>query len=191
MRIIVGCEESQALTIELRKRGHEAYSCDLLECSGGHPEWHLQQDITPLLKLRWDGAVFFPPCTDLAVSGARWFAEKKSNGSQYRSIGFFLMLASANIPRIAIENPVGIMSKIYRKPDQIIHPWQFGHGETKSTCIWVKGLPLLKPTNIVDGRETRIHFMPPSPERSKLRSKTYSGIAEAMAEQWFGTEAQP
>lgn len=128
--------------------------------------------------------IAFPPCTDLAVSGARWFKEKQADGRQQRSIEFFIRLVNSNIPNIAIENPIGIMSSHYRKPDQIIQPWQFGHGETKATCLWLKNLPKLKPTNIVEGREQRIWKLPPSEDRGKLRSKTFPGIAKAMAEQW-------
>lgn len=186
MKILVACEESQAVTIELRKLGHEAYSCDLEPCSGGHPEWHLQVDALELLKIRWDMILAFPPCTHLAVSGARHFAEKRADGGQQHGIDFFMRFADADCPRIAIENPVGIMSTVWRKPDQIIQPWQFGHGETKKTCLWLKGLPLLQPTDIVDGRQERIWRMPPGPDRAKLRSKTYPGIARAMAEQWAG-----
>ncbi len=187
MRVLVACEESQAVTIELRKLGHEAYSCDIIPCSGGHPEWHLQQDVIPLLKEQWDMIIAFPPCTDLAVSGARWFDEKIKDGRQQKSIDFFMEFTKLDhIPKVAIENPIGIMSNLYRKPDQIIQPWQFGHGETKATCLWLKGLPLLKPTEIVSGREQRIWKMPPGPERSRLRSKTFPGIAKAMAEQWGG-----
>lgn len=186
MKILVACEESQAVTIELRKLGHEAYSCDLEECSGGHPEWHLQQDVLPLLREQWDMILAFPPCTDLAVSGARWFEEKRKDGRQQRSIEFFMQFAELDCPRVVIENPVGIMSSLYRKPDQIIQPWQFGHGETKKTCLWLKNLPLIIPTNIVAGREQRVWKMPPGPERSKLRSRTYPGIAKAMAKQWAG-----
>ena len=151
MRILVACEESQAVTTELRRLGHEAYSCDLQECSGGHPEWHLQVDALELLKMRWDMILAFPPCTDLAVSGAKWFAEKRADGRQQRSMDFFMRFANADCERIAIENPVGIMSSHWRKPDQIIQPWQFGHGETKATCLWLKGLPKLTPTEIVGG----------------------------------------
>ena len=186
MKILVACEESQAVTIELRKLGHEAYSCDIIECSVGHPEWHLQQDVTPLLGQAWDMIVAFPPCTDLAVSGARWFEEKRKDGRQQASIDFFMQFANADCPMIAIENPIGIMSNIWRKPDQIIQPWQFGHGETKATCLWLKGLPMLIPTNIVDGREQRIWRMPPNADRARLRSKTFPGIAKAMAMQWAG-----
>lgn len=154
MKILVACEESQAVTIELRKLGHEAYSCDIEPCSGGHPEWHLQQDVTQLLKIEWDMIIAFPPCTHLAVSGARYFEEKRKDGRQQQGIDFFMMFANANCKKIAIENPVGIMSTKFRKPDQIIQPWQFGHGETKATCLWLKGLPKLEPTEIVEGLET-------------------------------------
>jgi len=184
MRVLVACEESQAVTKEFRALGHEAFSCDLEPCSGGHPEWHLQQDVLPLLPQSWDMIVAFPPCTHLAVSGAKWFAEKRKDGRQQAAIDFFMAIATVPCPRIAIENPVGIMSRMWRKPDQIIQPWMFGHGETKATCLWLKGLPKLTPTDVVSGREQRIWKMPPSKERAKLRSKTYEGIAKAMANQW-------
>lgn len=184
MRVLVACEESQAVTIAFRKLGHDAYSCDVQECSGGYPEWHIKQDVIPLLRGNWDIIIAFPPCTDLAVSGARWFKQKQVDGRQQKSIDFFMKFVNADCNKIAIENPIGIMSTIYRKPDQIIQPWQFGHGETKATCLWLKGLPLLKPTKIVNGREHNIWKMPPSPDRAKLRSKTYPGIAYAMADQW-------
>lgn len=190
MRILVACEESQAVTRELRRLGHEAYSCDIEPCSGGHPEWHLQQDVTQLLKIKWDMVIAFPPCTDLAVSGARYFEQKRKNGRQQKSIEFFMMFANCGCPKTAIENPIGIMSGIYRKPDQIIQPWQFGHGETKRTCLWLKGLTKLKPVDIVPGREQRIWKMPPGKDRAKTQSKTYPGIAKAMAEQWAGKNAQ-
>ncbi len=190
MRVLVACEESQAVTRELRRLGHEAYSCDIEPCSGGHPEWHLQQDVTQLLKIKWDMVIAFPPCTDLAVSGARYFEQKRKDGRQQKSIEFFMMFANCGCPKTAIENPIGIMSGIYRKPDQIIQPWQFGHGETKRTCLWLKGLPKLKPVDIVPGREQRIWKMPPGKDRAKTRSKTYPGIAKAMAEQWAGKNAQ-
>lgn len=186
MRVLVACEESQAVTKELRRLGHEAYSCDIEPCSGGHPEWHLQVDALELLKMKWDMILAFPPCTHLAVSGARYFPEKRKNGRQKAAIDFFLSFANAECPKIAIENPVGIMSTYYRKPDQIIQPWQFGHGETKKTCLWLKGLPPLIPTNIVDGREQRIWKMSPSLDRAKNRAKTFPGVARAMAEQWAG-----
>jgi len=184
LKILVACEESQAVTIELRKLGHEAFSCDLLPCSGGHPEWHLQQDVFEVINKGWDLMIAFPPCTDLAVSGARWFPEKIANGSQGFAVSFFLALANAPIDKIVIENPIGIMSTRYRKPDQIIQPWQYGHGETKATCLWIKGVPKLTPTNIVEGREKRIWKIAPSPDRAKLRSKTFPGIAKAMAIQF-------
>jgi len=186
VKILVACEESQAVTIELRRLGHEAYSCDIIPCSGGHPEWHIQQDVIPLLTQKWDMILAFPPCTHLAVSGAKWFAAKRADGRQQNAIDFFMQFANSDCPRIAIENPVGIMSTVWRKPDQIIQPWQFGHGETKKTCLWLKGLPLLIPTEIVEGREQRIWKMPPSEDRAKNRAKTFPGIARAMAEQWAG-----
>ena len=203
MKILVACEESQAVTKELRKLGHEAYSCDLLPCSGGHPEWHLQQDVIPLLKEKWDMIIAFPPCTHLAVSGARHFEQKRKDGRQQQGIDFFMKFVNADCPRIAIENPIGIMSSIYRKPDQIIQPWMFGDKYTKSTCLWLKGLPKLKPTNIVEhgdyfewvdknGKKKRqpkwfyeaLKYAKTPEERSILRSKTFPGIAKAMAEQW-------
>lgn len=184
MKILIACEESQAVCIEFRKLGHEAYSCDIEPCSGGHPEWHLQQDVIELLKQKWDVIIAFPPCTDLCVSGARWFKQKIADGRQKKSIDFFMEIINSNSNKIAVENPIGIMSSNYRKPDQIIQPWQFGHGETKATCLWLQGLPKLKPTKIVEGREQRIWKLPPSHNRSKLRSKTYTGIAKAMADQW-------
>lgn len=184
MKVLVACEESQAVTIAFRKLGHEAYSCDTDPCSGGHTEWHLQQDVIPLLKQEWDMIIAFPPCTHLAVSGARWFDEKRKDGRQQKAIEFFMRFTKSKCKKISIEQPIGIMSTKYRKPDQIIQPWQFGHGETKSTCLWLKGLPLLLPTKIVEGREQRIWKLPPSKDRSSLRSKTYAGIAKAMAEQW-------
>ena len=184
MRVLVACEESQEVCKAFRARGHEAYSCDLQECSGGHPEWHLKVDALELLKLKWDLIIAHPPCTDLAVSGARWFKEKQADGRQQRSIEFFMRFINADCEKIAVENPVCIMSSLYRKPDQIIQPWQYGHGETKATCLWLKGLEPLKPTDIVNGREHRCWRMAPGPERAKERAKTYTGIARAMAEQW-------
>ena len=186
MKILVACEESQAVTIEMRRLGHEAYSCDIEPCSGGHPEWHLQVDALELLKMKWDMILAFPPCTHLAVSGARYFEQKRKDGRQQAAIDFFMQFANADCSKIAIENPVGIMSTYYRKPDQIIQPWQFGHGETKKTCLWLKGLPPLISTEIVEGREQRIWKMPPSEDRAKNRVKTFPGIARAMAEQWAG-----
>ena len=191
MKILVACEESQVVTTELRNRGHEAYSCDLLPCSGGHPEWHLQQDVIPLLRDKWDMIIAFPPCTHLAVSGAKHFKEKIADGRQQQGIDFFMQFTNLECPKIAIENPVGIMSTIFRKPNQIISPWQFGHTTNKKTCLWLKGLPLLKSTNIIpeEERTNEIWFMPPSKDRPQQRSKTFPGIARAMANQWAtGTE---
>jgi site-specific DNA-cytosine methylase len=203
MKVLVACEESQAVTKEFRKLGHEAFSCDLQECSGGHPEWHLQQDVTELLEQNWDLIIAFPPCTDLAVSGARHFERKIADGSQQKSIEFFMTIANSNCQRIAIENPIGIMSGKWRKPDQIIQPWQFGDKAQKSTCLWLKGLPKLAPTEIVEkgeffeftskkGEKKRMPMWyykalqdAKTPEqRRTLRSKTFPGIAKAMAEQW-------
>lgn len=182
MRVLVACEESQAVCIAFRERGHEAYSCDILPCSGGHPEWHMQDDVLNHLKDGWDIMIAFPPCTNLASSGARWM---KAKGMKVvESIEFVRKLICAPIDKICIENPIGILSSNIRKPDQIIQPWMFGHGETKSTCLWLFGLPKLYPTSVVEGREHRIWRMAPSPERAKLRSKTFPGIAKAMAEQW-------
>jgi hypothetical protein len=185
MKALVACEESQAVCIEFRKLGHEAYSCDILPCSGGHPEWHIQDDVSKHLE-GWDMIIAFPPCTHLASSGARWFPEKRKDGRQQAAINFFMQMVNAPCDRIAIENPIGIMSTVYQKPDQIIQPWMFGHGETKSTCLWLKGLPKLIPTDTVDGREQRVWKMPPSEDRAILRSKTFPGIARGMAEQWGG-----
>lgn len=187
MRVLIACEESQEVCKAFRVKGHEAYSCDILPCSGGHPEWHIQGDVIEHLKRKpldyYDLVIAFPPCDDLAVSGARWFKEKKANGRQQKSIDFFMFFA--DYPgKGSIENPIGIMSTVYRKPDQIIQPYQFGHGETKATCLWLKGLPKLTPTDIVEGREQRVWKMPPSKDRKRLRSKTYPGIAKAMADQW-------
>ena len=186
MRVLVGCEYSGAVRDAFRRRGHDAWSCDLLPAEDGSP-CHFEESVLPLLHSRawnfgWDMLIAFPPCTHLCVSGARWFKSKKKQ--QADAVDFFMALANAPVSKIAIENPVGIMSSRYRQPDQIIQPWQFGHGETKATCLWLKGLPKLQPTNIVAGREARIHKMPPGPDRGKERSRTYAGIAEAMAEQW-------
>jgi hypothetical protein len=184
MKILIACEESQTVTIAFRNLGIEAYSCDILPCSGGHPEWHIQGDVLNVLNDGWDMMIAFPPCTHLAVSGAKHFKQKQKDGRQQQGIDFFMEMVNAPIPIKAIENPIGIMSTKYRKPDQIIQPWQFGHGETKATCLWLFGLPKLTPSNIVEGREQRLHRLPPSPDRAKIRSKTFPGIANAMAEQW-------
>lgn len=225
MNILVACEESQAVTIEFRKIGHKAFSCDIIECSGGHPEWHIMADCLPLLNGdccfhtmdgvshvqvgSWDMLIAFPPCTHLAVSGARWFPEKQKDFRQQKAVAFFMHFVLANCERIAVENPIGIMSTVYRKPSQIIQPYQFGDATKKSTCLWLKGLPLLKPTDIVEpeiveyqcknGKTARFGVgiaVPQGPDGKKygfsdpmtarLRSKTFPGIARAMAEQWAG-----
>lgn len=186
-KVLIACEESQAVCKEFRKLGHEAYSCDIIPCSGGHPEWHFKEDVKEHLKKnKYDLIIFFIPCTHLAVSGARWFDEKIKDGRQQEAIDFFMFAVNYPCKKKAIENPIGIISTKYRKPDQIIQPWQFGHGETKATCLWLFGLPELKATEIVKGRKQIIWKMPPSKDRSKLRSKTYLGIAKAMAKQWGG-----
>lgn len=182
MRVLIGCEFSGIVREAFRQRGHDAWSCDLLETEIPGP--HYKGDIRDILSQSWDLAIFHPPCTHLAVSGARYFKEKRADGRQQAAIAFFLLLANSNIPKTATENPISIMSTIYRKPDQIIQPWMFGHGEIKATCLWLKGLPPLTPTNIVSGREARIHLMPPSADRWKNRSRTFQGIADAMAQQW-------
>lgn len=202
MRVLVACEESQRVCAAFRVVGHEAYSCDIQECSGGHPEWHIKADALEILKIDWDMVIAFPPCTDLAVSGAAWFKEKRADGRQMASIEFFMRFANCRCPRVAIENPIGIMSRYYRKPDQIIQPYFFGDHARKSTCLWLKGLPKLVPTNIVDmGEITKEgHSVGASsnyardengkilawndPRTAKIRSKTFPGIARAMAEQW-------
>jgi hypothetical protein len=197
--ILVACEESQKVTIALRKNGIEAYSCDLKPTSGNHPEWHLQQDVIPLLKEDWAGIIAFPDCTYLTVSANKWYKNqpKRKSGvlvgqerrnARDEAVSFFMKFVNCSCPNIAIENPIGIMSTVYRKPKspygQILQPWMFGHGETKATCLWLKGFPLLKPTNIVEGREQRLHYLPPSKNRAELRSKTFDGIADAMGIQW-------
>lgn len=182
LKVIVGCEFSQTVTKAFRDKGHEAYSCDILPTEG-NPDWHFQGNILDILKKeQFELGIFHPPCTHLAVSGARWFKEKQKE--QAESLEFVRFLMEMPILKICIENPISIISSRIKKPDQIVQPWQFGHGETKATCLWLKGLPLLVPTDIVAGRENRIHRMPPSPDRWKERSRTYQGIAEAMAEQW-------
>ena len=218
LSILVGCEESQAVCIELRKLGHEAFSCDLQECSGGHPEWHLQMDVFEAIKLKaWDMAIFFPTCTYVAASGLHWNNKTPGRAEKtQKAIEFVKDLMNAPIPRIAIENPIGALSKAIRKPDQIIQPYDFGHPESKATCLWLKGLPLLQPTEWAEFTHYRCkcgnifeaelgkygccdgaakplwnnqtksgqNKLPPSPDRAKLRSKTYPGIAKAMAIQW-------
>lgn len=182
MKVLVACEYSGRVRDAFIRMGHDAISCDLLPTDSHGP--HYQGDVLDIINDGWDLMIAHPPCDHLAVSGARWFKEKQADGRQQAAIDFFMKLVNADIPKIAIENPISIMSTRYRKPDQIIQPWMFGHGETKATCLWLKNLPKLVPTNIVDGREARIHKLPPSPERWKLRSTTYLGVAEAMAQQW-------
>lgn len=183
MKVLVACEYSGVVRDAFIRKGHDAMSCDLLpsESSLGP---HYQGDIRDIIDREWDLIIAHPPCTHLAVSGARYFKEKIADGRQQEAIDFFMIFANNAIPRIAIENPVCIMSSKYRKPDQIIQPWQFGHGETKATCLWLKGLPKLVPTNIVEGRLARIHKLPPSPDRWKERSRTFQGIADALATQY-------
>ena len=224
MNVLVACEESQRVCMAFRERGHEAYSCDIQECSGGHPEWHIKGDVLPIINgyktptdifitqdgfahyvpKKWDLIIAHPPCTDLAVSGARHFARKQADGTQQKSIAFFMEFVKADCEKVAIENPICIMSTHYRKPDQIIQPYQFGHHARKSTCLWLKGLPNLIPTNIVDpgeidkngfSRGASLDYAIDEngkilawndPRTAKLRSKTFPGIAKAMAEQWAG-----
>lgn len=222
MRVLVACEESQEVCRAFRERGHEAYSCDIQECSGGHPEWHYQGDALEIINGdcsfitnggeivnvdgEWDLLIAHPPCTDLAVSGARWFPEKQKDMRQQKACVFFMHFVLARCKKIAVENPIGIMSSVYRKPDQIIQPYDFGHPVRKSTCLWLKGLPKLKPTKRVDGLEYDengftiggalrwaydddgkvIHWN--DPRTAKARSKTFTGIAQAMAEQWGDTD---
>jgi len=185
MRVLVACEFSGVVRDAFAARGHEAMSCDLLP-SDNPRGWHLLGDVRDVLHWGWDLMIAHPPCTHLAVSGARWFKNKAAE--QAEALAFVRELMAAPIPRICVENPVSIISSRIRKPDQIIQPWMFGHGEVKATCLWLKNLPPLVPTNIVDGREARVHRMPPGPDRWKERSRTFTGIAEAMAEQW-GTTA--
>lgn len=183
MRVLVACEFSGRVRDAFRAFGHDAWSCDILPAEDNSP-YHLQCDVSRVLADDWHLMCAFPPCTHLCSSGARHFEQKRKDGRQKEGIDFFLSLTEAPIEKIAIENPIGIMSTYYRKPDQIIQPWMFGHGETKATCLWLKNLPQLTPTDIVEGREPRIHKMGPSVDRSKKRSVTYQGIANAMAMQW-------
>jgi site-specific DNA-cytosine methylase len=203
MKILVACEESQVVTKAFRDRGHEAYSCDILDCSGGHPEWHIQGDVKNELEKDWDMVLAFPPCTHLAVSGAAHFEKKRKDGRQQEGIDFFMLFANLDhVAKVAIENPIGIMSKEWRKPDQIIQPYEFGEDASKRTCLWLKGLPILIETCRVVGRFVTTPSgkvverwsnqcsnyghdkTSPSPERSRIRSKTYNGFALAMANQW-------
>ena len=183
MRVIVACEYSGRVREAFRKLGHDAWSCDILE-SEDDSEFHIQTRIEDIINDGWDLMIAHPPCTHLAVSGARHFKAKQESGVQQQALDFVQMLLNSPIDKICLENPVSIISSRIRKPDQIIQPWQFGHGETKATCLWLKNLPKLVPTDIVEGREQRVHKMPPSPNRWKERSRTYQGIANAMAAQW-------
>ena len=180
MRVLVACEYSGKVRDAFKARGHDAWSCDLLptDVEGQH----ILGSVLDVLDQGWDMMIAHPPCTHLAVSGARWFHKKRKE--QLEALEFVKALLDAPIERIALENPISIISTKIRKPDQIVQPWQHGHGETKATCLWLKGLPKLEPTNIVEGRDARVHKMPPSKDRWKLRSETYTGIAKAMAEQW-------
>lgn len=218
MRVLVACEESQEVCKAFRARGHEAYSCDIQYCSGGHPEWHIKGDCLPIINGncsftteggvhvemngKWDLLIAHPPCTDLAVSGARHFAVKQKDGRQQKSIVFFMQMALANCEKVAVENPVCIMSSAWRKPDQIIQPYQFGHHARKTTCLWLKGLPKLEPTDVVDPGEiykggfsvgASLNYAVDEngkilswndPRTAKARSRTFTGIARAMGEQW-------
>ena len=185
LRVLVGCEHSGVVRDAFSKLGHFAMSCDLLPSDqpDGH---HYQGDIFDVIDHDWDIGIFHPPCTHLSVSGARHMAAKREDGRKREALEFVDRLMSCHIPKWALENPVSIISSEICKPDQIIQPWQFGHGERKATCLWLKGLPLLIPTNIVEGREAKVHRMAPGPNRWKERSRTYQGIADAMAQQWGG-----
>ena len=193
MRVLIACEYSGRVRDEFLKLGHEAMSCDLLPTDAAGP--HYQGDVRDVLDYPWDMMIAHPPCTDLAVSGAAWFAKKRMAGQQQASASFFMMLAKSDIPKIVIENPVCVMSSLWRKPDQTIQPWMFGHMEQKATCLWLKNTPPLAPTNIVKdemmllpkNQRERLHYLPPSEDRWKLRSETYLGIAQAMASQWGAT----
>lgn len=203
MRVLVACEESQRVCIAFRNKGHEAFSCDILECSGGHPEWHIKDDVLKHLNENFDLIIAHPPCTYLTVAANKYYnVEKYGNKAEERkkerqkAIEFFMQFTELKCPRVCIENPIGVMSSLYCKPTQIIQPYQFGHSERKATCLWLKGLPELKSTNIVtpdiirlkSGKtDSRLHYETlklPANERAKMRSKTFEGIAKAMAEQW-------
>jgi site-specific DNA-cytosine methylase len=181
MHVLIACEFSGIVRDAFRAKGHDAWSCDLLP-SESSADYHIQSDVECVLSQHWDMMIAFPPCTHLCVSGARWFKDKQQE--QLDALSFVRMLFSQQIEKIALENPIGVISTKIRKPDQIIQPWMFGHGETKATCLWLKNLPLLKATNIVSGRFGRVFREPPSPDRWKKRSRTLRGIANAMAEQW-------
>jgi len=185
MRVLVACEYSGRVRDAFRRRGHDAWSCDLLECEAD-PRWHYQAPVEEVLANGWDLMIAHPPCTHLAVSGSRHFHRKQRE--QAEALDFVRLLMDAPVHRWCIENPVSVISSAIRPPDQIIQPWQFGHGETKATCLWLQNLPRLRSTNVVEGREARVHMMPPGPNRWKERSRTFEGIAEAMGDQWGGRE---
>lgn len=182
MRVLIACEFSGIVRDAFSARGHDAWSCDLLPTE--RPGNHIQGDVLEVLGDNWDLMIAHPFCTHTSVSGARWFPEKIADGRQQQGIDFFMKFVEARIPKKAIEHPISIMSRVYRKPDQIIQPWMFGHGETKATCLWLFNLPLLVPADVVDGREQRVFRMPPGDNRWKERSRTLPGIATAFAEQW-------
>lgn len=186
MRVLVGCERTGAVRDAFLALGHDAMSCDIQPSVVPGPHYH--GDIFDVIDYPWDLAIFHTPCTHTSVSGARHFAAKWADGRQAAGVAFFMSVwrRGGHIPKVAMEQPVSIMSRLFRKPDQIIQPWQFGHGETKATCLWLRGLAQLTPTDVVEGRDDRIHKMPPGPERANLRSATYPGIAAAMASQWGG-----
>lgn len=190
MKILIACEFSQIVCKAFRKKGHEAYSCDIIPCEGGHPDWHIQDDVLKHLDDGWDMMIAHPDCTHLAVSGARYFVQKIKDGRQQKSIDFFMAFTSTHIHKVAIENPVGIMSTRYCKPNQIIQPWMFGDDASKKTCLWLTNLPLLKPTNIIfknrykNQTPSGQNKLGPSSDRAKLRAITYQGVAQAMADQW-------
>jgi hypothetical protein len=195
MKVLIACEYSGRVRDAFTKLGHDAMSCDILETES--PGKHYKGDVRDVLGGGWDMMVAHPPCTYLTVSANKWYkdqSERKSGtlvgqarrDAREEAIFFFMLLMTSNVSKIAIENPIGVLSSRYRKPDQVIQPWQFGHGETKATCLWLKNLPKLESTNVVDGREQRLHLLPPSRDRAKIRSKTYQGIADAMAMQWGG-----
>jgi len=188
MRVLVACEYSGTVRDAFIRGGHDAMSCDLLPTESAGP--HYQGDVRDVLDYPWDMMIAHPPCTHLSVSGARHFEGKRLDGRQHAAAAFFMSLAKSGVPRIAIENPVCIMSELWRKPDQIIQPWQYGHGECKATCLWLIGLDPLVPTKIVEGREQRIWKMPPGPDRWKERSRTFPGVAEAMVSQWAGKQGE-
>lgn len=188
MRVLIACEFSGVVREAFRRLGHDAWSCDLLP-SEDSSRFHFKCDLMEIINIfQWDLIIAFPPCTHLCSSGARWFKKKLSK--QEQAIWFVLGIANTSCERIAIENPIGVLSTKWRKPDQIIQPWQFGHGETKATCLWLKGLPKLAPTKVVDGRVPRVHHASPGPDRWKERSRTLQGIADAMADQWSGAAAK-